>query len=226
MAPGDIFSFVFATVVTGALVGVARYLSPANKLKRQLRRLPRRTLAELAEGTSAHVTGKAEGLDDPLEAPLSGRRCLYYVAIVAVSKGRSTRQLIREERGVPFILDDGTARAIIDPSGCKAVLDFDSRSSSGTFDNPTPRELAFLLKHGASARDGILGYFNRDLHYREAVIEAGERIAIIGEAVREPDPDGTPEAAYRGDAPTRLRMTSSVKQPMIISDIPSVTREA
>jgi hypothetical protein len=41
---------------------------------------------------------------------------------------------------------------------------------------------------------------------------------------REPDPDAPPDARYRGDAPTQLRMTSSRKQPMMISDSPLATR--
>jgi hypothetical protein len=224
MPPDDIFAVAFATVATSIIVGLARYLAPSAKANRELRKTPRRTLAELPEGTVARVIGKTEQLEDTLEAPLSGRRCLYYTAIVFTVDGKTRRELIRDERGVPFILDDGTARAIVDPSGCRPVLGVDTGGASGTFKKPSGRELAFLVTHGEAPTESVFGFFNRDLHYRESVIEAGETITIVGEGVREPDPDATPAAAYRGDQPTRLRMTSSRKQPMIISDSPSATR--
>lgn len=205
----------------GLFAGVRRYMSPTNQLRRQLRDSPRRSLAELPEGTAARIVGRAEALDDTLEAPLTGRRCLYYTAIVEACNGKVWREIIHEDRAVMFILDDGSARAIVDPSASKVVLEFDGNSASGVLDNPNEREQAFLDAHGTAGKRLI---FNRSLRYREAVIEVGETIAIFGAAVREPDPTGTPEAAYRGEAPTRLLMTSSRKQPMIISDNPAATR--
>jgi hypothetical protein len=201
--------------------GVRGYMSPASQLKRQIRVLPRRMLAELPEGTPARIVGKADVLEDTLEAPLTGRRCLYYTAIVEVSDGRDWLEIVREDRAVMFILDDGTARTIVDPSRSKVALDFDGASASGTFDDPNEREQAFLDQHKTSSRHGR---FNRNLRYREAIIGIGETIAIFGAAMREPDPTAQPEAAYRGDAPTRLRMASSPKHPMMISDHPSTTR--
>lgn len=201
--------------------GIRRYMSPENQLKRQLRDTPRRTLAELAEGTPARIVGKADALDDVLEAPLTGRTCLYYTAIVEVSEGQNWREIIREDRAVMFTIDDGTARAIVDPSRSKVALDYDGKSSSGTFDKPNERETAFLEAHKTASKHGL---FNRNLRYREATIGVGDTIAIFGAAVREPDPDAQPEASYRGDPPTRLRMTSSPKHPMMISDSPLATR--
>jgi hypothetical protein len=62
------------------------------------------------------------------------------------------------------------------------------------------------------------GLDDRNLRYREAIIEVGETIAVVGSGVREPDRDAMPEGAYRDAQRTCLRMTSSRKQPMIISD--------
>lgn len=214
---------IFAAGAGAVLVyrEVHKYMSPANQLRRQLRDTPRRSLAELPEGTAARIVGRAEAIEDTLEAPLTGRPCLYYTAIVEVSDGKDWREIIREDRAVMFMLDDGSARAIIDPSSSKVALEFDGNSDSGVLDNPNEREQAFLDAHNTAGRRRV---FNRSLRYREAVIEVGETIAIFGAAVREPDPTAQPEAAYRGDAPTRLLMTSSRKQPMIISDSPAATR--
>jgi hypothetical protein len=201
--------------------GVRRYMAPANQLKREIGGLPRRTLAELPEGTPARIVGKADVLEDTLEAPLTGRRCLYYTAIVEVSDGPDWREIVREDRAVMFIIDDGSGRAVVDPRESKVALDFDEESASGTFDKPNEREQAFLDEHKTSSTHGA---FNRNLRYREATIGIGDTIAIFGAAMREPDPTGQPEAAYRGDAPTKLRMTSSRKYPMMISDSAEATR--
>ncbi len=199
------------------------YFSRESQLKRELARYPRKTLAELPEGTLGRVVGKAVALDDTLEAPLSGRPALYYTAIVEVSDGKDWKEIVREDRAVMFVVDDGSARAIVDPSSCKVALDFTQTGSSGTLDKPTEREKAFLDAHGtASTHAG--GLFNRSLRYREAVIEVGGTIAIYGATTREPDPDARPDGGYRSDAATQLRMTSSRKQPMMISNSASATR--
>jgi hypothetical protein len=75
----------------------------------------------------------------------------------------------------------------------------------------------------AVGRSGPRFRAERDFVYREAIIGVGEEIAILGSGVHEPDPAALPDAAYRGTQPTRLRMSSSPKHPMIISDHPSTT---
>jgi hypothetical protein len=119
------------------------------------------------------------------------------------------------------VLTDGTGRAIIDPTGAEIALDFDSRSSSGTFDNANEAEEAFLARHHQKSQGWV---FNKGLRYREAVIHIGETIAVLGEGVREPDPDGSPTSEYRGAAPTRLRLTSTPRFPLVISDNAGATQ--
>jgi hypothetical protein len=220
---GDDWVFLLILGI-GGFVLLAWYFSPSARLKRELKATPRIPLRELPESTRARVVGAARTLEGMLEAPLTGRACLYYVITVEQhhSTGRSSywKTIIREERGVTFLLDDGTGRAIVDPSAAKVALDVDGRGDSGTFDEPNERETAFLQRHGTSGQGWV---FNKRLRYREAVIEVGETVAIVGEGVREPDPAAAPEAAYRGDQPTRVRMTSSARFPLLISDSPDTT---
>src|SRR5207248_4101663 len=107
-----------------------------------------------------------------------------------------------ETRLVPFALEDGTGRAIVDPAFAKIALDFDSRSTSGTLDDPNESERAFLERHGETGRGWI---FNKKLRYREACIEVGETIAVLGAGTREPDPQAAP-SGYRDAQPTLLRL--------------------
>ena len=222
MDPGTIYVVLGIGLI--AVVGFGWYFSPANKLKRELRGAKRYSLGELPEQTRGRVVGSAQSIEQTLEAPLTGRACLYYVVTVEQhhSRGRSSywRTIIREEQGVTFMLADGTGKAIVDPRSAKVALDVDGRGDSGTFDNPSEREQAFLTKHGTTGEGWV---FNKRLRYREAVIEIGETVAILGAGIREPDPTAPPAEAYRGEQPTRLRMTSSPRFPLLISDSPDTT---
>ncbi|HEX5062077.1 MAG TPA: GIDE domain-containing protein [Kofleriaceae bacterium] len=194
-------------------------------IRRTLRNAPTKRIQDLRDDELGKVVGHARGLDEVLNAPLTGRRCVYFIATVEEhrSTGKSSywKTIVRETRGVPFMLEDGSGRALVDATAARITLDFDGKSQSGTFDDPTEAEKAFLARHGEKGEGWV---FNRSLRYREAVIEDGETIAVLGAGTREPDPDAPPTEAYRGDVPTRLRLTSSRKYPLVISDDPSATR--
>ena len=98
-----------------------------------------------------------------------------------------SENLAHEERAALFTLDDGTARAIIDPSQCIV----DGRDTSGSSHLPSDRELALLTRLGIEAQLLTRRYqgkpvvrLDRDLIYHESIIEVGETIAILGGGVR------------------------------------------
>ncbi|HEY5922885.1 MAG TPA: GIDE domain-containing protein [Kofleriaceae bacterium] len=216
---------LLALGVAGFAAWAFWYYSNDQQIRRRLRKTPTRSIQELRDDELGKVVGRARGLDEMLEAPLSGRRCVYFVAIVEEqrSTGKSSywKTIIKETRGVLFMLEDDSGRALVDATAARIAIDFDGKSKSGTFDDPTPVERAFLDRHGQKGEGWI---FNRTLRYREAVIADGETIAVLGAGTREPDPDAPPAEAYRGEPPTRLRLTSSPKYPLVISDDPSAYR--
>ncbi|HTL38127.1 MAG TPA: GIDE domain-containing protein [Kofleriaceae bacterium] len=216
---------LFIVALVGVVVWAVWHFSDDRKIRRQLRTAQAKRINELRDDELGKVVGRARVLDEALEAPLTKRRCVYFVATVEEhrSTGRSSywKTVIREARGVPFMLEDDSGRALVDATAARISIDFDGRSQSGTFDDPTETEKAFLARHGQQGQGWI---FNRRLRYREAVIEDGETIAVLGAGTREPDPDAPPTDAYRGDARTRLRLTSSRKYPLVISDDPATTR--
>lgn len=218
----DIF-FTLALLVFGT-VGVVTYLSwywsSAEQLKRALARAKRFSISALPEDTLGRVVGTARPVGEPLLAPMTERPCVYYRVEVRQTQRQGHRTIITESRSVPFFLEDETGRAMVDPEGASVALEFDSRSKSGTLDDPTDRESAFLARHSQTGT-GLL--FNKGLQYLEAVIHIGEKVAILGSAVREPDPDAPRGEGYRDAPPTRLRFASSKKMPLQISDAPSTT---
>jgi len=240
MDPGTLlFAALSTTVVAGT--GVVAYLGSELRLRRTLRRTPRWSLAALPEDTFGRVTGAAHAFEgQQLTGPLTGRPCVYFIAIVEQrgtrdgNRARWTR-LALERRSVRFVLEDGGHRAIVDPRRARVTLDFDHvyrtehlpralRSPSDTGHGAAPttedeRQGQFLTRHHLANHP-----WSRmlELRYREAVIEVGEKIAVLGSGIREPDLEARSDGdAYRAAGGTRLRMTGLRRYPLVISDDPS-----
>jgi hypothetical protein len=221
-APDDVkLLFAILGAIGVAIAMLVIWLGPNQRLARRLRRAATHTIAEFPDTTLGRIIGRAGVETEQLVAPLTGRPCLYYVATVLEQQGKAMRTVIEERRGVPFVVDDGTGRAIVDPtpSETRLLLDVDARSTSGTFDDPTEAERAFLARHD---QRGTRGRFNRGLCYREAVVEIGETVAVLGVGEREPDPDAPP-GDYRSQ-PSRLRVRGTPAAPVVISDERGLTR--
>lgn len=209
-------------VAIGVLVAI---FNKGARTKRMLRSMAVTPIGKLADDTVGRVVGKAQPENGVvLTGPLTGRPCVYYIAVVEQqhSTGRSSywKTLIKEVQGAPFRLVDSSGYAIVDPAHADVLLDFDGNSRSGTFDKANPVEEAFLARHGHSSQGWV---FNKTLRYREAMIEIGEPVTILGSGVREPDPEGVSagpsgDDVYRNAPPTRLRLTGSPKFKMVICD--------
>jgi hypothetical protein len=235
-----LFAAFSTTVVAGA--SVAAYLGSELRLRRTLRRAPRWSLAALPEDTFGRVTGTAYPLDgEQLSAPLTGRPCVYFIAIVEQLGSRTdpTRwtRLALERRSLVFVIEDGGHRAVVDPKRARVTINFDyvcnadhlprpmrqaeAPRAAGTSEIMTERErqAQFLAEHHLVNRDWSSMI---ELRYREAVIEVGEKIAVLGSGIREPDLEARGGGdAYRAMAGTRLRLTGSRRYPLVISDDPS-----
>jgi hypothetical protein len=242
MDPGSLlFAAMSTTVVAGT--GVVAYLGSELRLRRRLRRAPRWSLAALPEDTIGRVTGSAHAFEgQQLTAPLTGRTCVYFIALVEQrgrrdgSRARWTR-LALERRSLRFVIEDGGHRAIVDPRQARVSIEFDHTSTASrlpyelrearsTEDGLAPailtetqRQARFLDKHHLVNRN-----WSRliELRYREAVIEVGEQVAVLGSGIREPDLEARSDGdAYRAVGGTRLRLTGSRRFPLVISDAPS-----
>jgi hypothetical protein len=214
---------IAAVVLFLALVGTSWWEKA--KLARALRRAPRIAIRALPEATRARIVGTVAA-EATLRAPLTGRTCVAYVVHVEerVSNGKTTTWTprIHEVKSVPFTVDDGTGRALVDPGQAQLLVEMDSTTRSGPFDEATAAEAGFLERHGMAAKGWFL---RKNLRYLEGVIEPGERVAVLGRAVREPDPGAVAQVTgYRDELPTRVRIGGTKEQPIIVSDRPDTTR--
>ncbi len=209
-------------VIAVAVASASR--SRRARTEQSLRLSKRRPIASFSEAEPSKIVGTLAYVSAPLISPLTGRRCAYYEVLVEEYDGRGASgdwsTLIHETKGQSFALEDESGRAIVDPQYCHTAIVVDSHTKSGTFNDPTQVERAYLESHG---RDGQGWVFNKTLRYKEGILEAGEELAVLGRGTKEPDPDGVASVGggYRSGPPMRLRMRGTQSEPLLISDEPS-----
>lgn len=212
MAPATPFDGVLV-LAFGAVAAYRWYCAEGRRVKRELRQYPRCTLGEMLDDQRARVVGHAKALDRCVEAPISGRTCLYFIATVK-SRGRT---LFEERAGVPFVLEDGTGCAIVDPAGARFGLTVDFKVA--TLANTDARVVALFERNGRNIWTTDKAF----LRYYEAVIEVDEEVAVLGAGVHDRHSNVPQGDAYRGDPSTPLSVKSSARSPLLISDSPETT---
>jgi hypothetical protein len=219
-----LFLLGVGVLVTVAVLGA--FFSRDAKVKRALRKAPLHTTASFPPDTVATVQGTVCYLGDaPLVAPFTGRACAYYEAIVeeyrSSGKSGSWYRIIVEQQGQDFLLDDGQGTARVSVAGATVALVKDAHLRSGLFQDATPVLEDFLARHGRQSQGWL---FNKNLRYREGVIEAGEPVAVCGQGRHEADPD--PRAATGGyrDTAARLVLSAAPNMPLYVSDDMSTLR--
>lgn len=192
---------------------------------RAMRKVERCSIAAAPHGAMVRVTGTLHEGAELLRAPLSGRSCVGYWVQVQVrrSANRSLHwaNLIDQREAVDFVVEDGSGSAIVQTRDVELAIELDHHQTSGTFDDATPVEESFLRRHGHGST-GLFG-FNKALRYREAVLEPGETVVVVGRARWEDDPapGAVQGTGYRqGTRATRLVLEASRRMPLRISDDP------
>jgi hypothetical protein len=196
---------------------------------RQMRKATGSALADVPEGVLVRVTGRAVPLDGRvLDAPLSGRACLFFRANAhavppasnGFGAGLGSREIATEHAGVPFLIEDGATRAFIDTTYARLACIYDHATESMADFDANPEQRMFLLRHDVIRRN--VWFNTHHVEYQEAIIEPGELVTVVGAAMYEPDPEGRLIDAtdYRSGSSMRLVFSGSKKAPLMISDDP------
>lgn len=195
--------------IVGGSVAIERLLRPPAGVKRILA-APRTAIADVADATDVRIEGIVEAIGETRESPISGVRCVYFEHHVharddlrpgELTSGDGYRELHRFAVGVPFAVRDATGHAIIDPGGATVLLPLHDPADRPGRPPGDDRLTPIVSRRSASAD--------------ERVIRPGDRLVVIGRAVREPDPDArAATAAYREGPATRLRFTHSRQFPL------------
>jgi hypothetical protein len=160
-------------------------------------------------------------LAEGLTAPVSRRPCVAYELIV--EQKRSSRALdgtwwhvLARREAVPFLVTSHAGRVEVHPDG-HYVLDLtEDRIDKNGWLGPSNVELFGNLV--TELRLAGLYDDTTSFRYREAVLEAGESVAVYGVFRREVRPDGEPGDSRRPPEVAVLRGTEL--EPLSITDEP------
>lgn len=170
----------------------------------RLRDAHRCAIAHAPDATDVRIEGTVEVMGETVPGPRASERCVYYEHQVLKVGGGPDIEVHRAARHVPFVVRDGSGYAIVDPAGATVQVTRRERA-----DDEAPTSLDRL--------DPVSGR-GRLRHY-EALIRPGDRVAVIGRGVREPDPDpARTVASYRDGPATRLRLMHSPQFPLHVID--------
>ena len=208
---GEVTGIVFLSLAAGSIaIAAGRKLVERRKARQALRE--RAPLDHSSpDGSEVRVTGIVRALDEVLEAPLSGRRCVVYRSRMAPVEGfvlwARVQKPLEQIRMVPFALElPDKSRVIVDSR--HALLDIDPIKKLQT-DETRRHQLALAL--GLPIRDG------RAAHIEETVVTEGMRITVGGLVMKDVSkaPTGE-ERTFRDAQATQLRIAGDAAHPIAI----------
>ena len=170
------------------------------------------------------MSGKALHVKEPLVAPYSQRKCVFYQIRIQqkVSNGKSShwRTIVEEEKSQEFFVETSSDFVIVKPTDVPrnyiTYLVKDKKQSSGTFNDPTPKFEALLKRYNIESQ--TLFGFNKSLRYHEGIIEIGEQITVAGIAKWRSLSEPLPDYPYSKIA----ELTEDENTKLIITDLPEV----
>lgn len=215
---------IIIMLIIGLIAFLVYYFSTKQKIIRTLSKLPIKQIGSLKNNELTRFSGKALHVKEPLIAPFSKRKCIFYVMKIEQKKsnGKSSywKTIVKEEKIQEFFLEKNGDFAIVRPKQAPknymSHLVIDKKTNSGTFNDPSPKFKA-LLNHYNINSEGFFG-FNKQLRYSEGIIEIGEEITVAGiakwKSLKEP---------IEGYSYSKIaELESSIKQKLIITDLPNI----
>jgi hypothetical protein len=185
---------------------------PRRRSRRLLARAEQKPLAAISEGERARVHGVVLRGAQMLEAPFTGRRCVAYRIVAEVwEQEDGWREVAASESSAPFALaSEGVEARVEGPF--LVGLEYDARSE----DEPelSPRVAATYRRLGIELTDSWDR--PRRLRFREAALEPGDPIWVLGRASVVVDPSGRRESP-RGQ-PVKRVIRGTKREPVVIAD--------
>jgi hypothetical protein len=171
-------------------------------------------IAAARPGDVVKVVGIVRALPAPLTAPFSGQACAYHqsVALAQDQRGRWV-MLLDATEGRDFVVDDGSAQALVRIAGAELAL-LDDAAAVWRPDLP-PAGARFVGEALAS----------RPLRFRETALADGHEVAVVGRARRLTEPDCYRHGApYRGGPAPALLLERGQAEALLVTDDPMCWR--
>jgi len=208
------------------VIGIAFYFDKKQMVIRKLAKIKPKPIGSLKTNELSKITGKALHVKEPLIAPFSKRPCVFYSIKIEQKKsnGKSShwRTVVSEEKFQEFFIEKNGDFVMVQPADApKNYISYlvpDKKTSSGSFNDPTPEFEALLRRYNINST-GVFG-FNKALRYTEGIIEIGETITVAGIAKWK-----TLKHKVEGYNYSKIAsLESADKQKIIITDLPIKTR--
>ena len=144
-------------------------------LARTIEDYPTSTVRSAYQG---YVELKGIGLyfdDDPMNAPLSKRPCIWYRYKVERSKGDGWEVVETGTSSETFMLDDGTGRVVVDPDGAEVTVKVKQTWTTRSGGVASAESMRFARRLGVpNALDGDL------YRHTEERLLPGKRLYVLG----------------------------------------------
>ncbi|MGA1847806.1 MAG: GIDE domain-containing protein [Thermoplasmatota archaeon] len=184
---------VFYSAVFLGGAGTIFYLGFKNiSLARTVKRTPTSQVVDVRKGF-VELKGKVESvLGRYLQSPVRKVPCVYYHTkvqrYVSGGKGGHWQTVWKSERGVKFLLRDGSGKISVEPMKARMVVKTRQMNTTGIFSSPPGYLLEFLRSEGIDART-LFGNYRR-FRYIERYLPLKKEIYVLGTAVDVPlDPE-------------------------------------
>jgi hypothetical protein len=205
-----------AAGTVGVLTAMAAsYLRSEARLEGAAAKLPLTPMRKVADGVRVKVAGIVDPESARLSGPITGRACVAWsVDVEAWDTSKHVwYDVLTEWRSEDFVFvgDGVSARVVVD--GAKVIYEHDRAASAERRRQPPERVREFLARHRLS----VDSWGGRTYRCREAVLEPGERIVVVGKARRELDGTSPDDGGAYREAPQRL-VFAAAEAPLWIFD--------
>lgn len=157
------------------------------------------------------VSGLARPHSHQIEAPLTGRPCVWYRYTIEEGDGGDDpwRKIEGGQSSKPFLLDDGSGQCLVDPAGSAVEL---SRADNWTGPYRQPR----IQTPETPAPTHWYSRPKKQYRYFETRIEDGDTLFCLGR-LEIPPPAPASFAWLHAPVLARLTSTNNREQPFVIS---------
>ena len=178
-------TFIYFASGVLILIGLIYFFSEEKRIKRKLKNAPYKVMGEFKDGDVAKVIGRVISTEEPLIAPLSGRKCVQYHVIVERDRGGDEEGaqyeiIIDDKVESKFLIKDGDYLATITDLNLKSYIEKDKEFSSGLLKDASSNLEEYLKSHGNKS-ENFFG-FNKKLRFSEGILALGEEVAVYGPA--------------------------------------------